>query len=265
MPLDTATLALEGEVPLAKFAEAVKSFHDLITGLSDETGASGVAWMLDDLSIGSAIAVIRGDGPIDQTERVVRRLSEVSVALEQRRKLTQFSPKVQRAASRLRRIPGGPVRVVRLQTEDGDVILHPPEETEAPRVVGRSAPPRPLEGVAIRPARAAFGAVQGRVQMLSNRRGLRFTLYESINDRAVQCYLAAGQEDIMRDAWNHLVVVEGWVSRDPLSGQAIAIRDVRTLHVLPERPAGSYRLARGAAPSLSGMPAEVAIRRLRDA
>ena len=49
MPLDTATLALSGDVPFEKFADAVRRFYDLIEGLTVETGATSVVWVVDEL------------------------------------------------------------------------------------------------------------------------------------------------------------------------------------------------------------------------
>lgn len=269
MPLDTVTLALSGDVSLDKFVEAVRRFYDLIAGLTAEVGATGVEWVVEDLSAGSALAVSRGVGPPEQIEEVVRRYGEVGVDIEEGRKLTHHSPKVRQAAYRLRRVPDGRrVESVRLETPEREVILRPvePRRTgQAPKPPLRVAP-RPLAGTATaRQATLSFGAIEGRVQTLSNRGGLRFTLYDTINDKAVSCYLDEGHEEIMRDAWGRLAVIEGWISRDPMTGRPLVIRRVRTVQVRPERSIGSYRDARGTAPSLSGMSAEQAIRRLRDA
>jgi hypothetical protein len=263
MPLDTATLALSGEIPFDRFAEAVKRFYDLLSGLSAEIAPS-VVWMVDELSAGSALAVTRGVGPADQVEAVVRRYGEVGGQLEEGRKLSVTrSMKARRAAYGLRRIPGGRIESLRLETAEREAILRPVEQRAAGQKALRIAP-RPLEGAAIRQATASFGAIEGRVQTLSSRGGLRFTLYDIINDKAVSCYLDEGYEDIMRNAWGRLAVVEGWISRDPMTGRSLAVRRVRSVQVLPERSPGAYRDARGVSPSLSGMLAEQAIRRLRD-
>jgi hypothetical protein len=112
----------------------------------------------------------------------------------------------------------------------------------------------------------AFGAVEGRVQTLSSRGGLRFTLYDSLHDRAVSCYLAEGHEDIMRDAWGRLAVVQGLVKRDPRTGRPVTIREVRSVELLGERSPHDYKRARAAIPLPEGARrAEDVIRQLRDA
>lgn len=264
MALNTLTLALTGEVALDRFMEAVKCFHALVNGLTAEVEASDVVWVIDDLNVGSTVAVVRGVGSIEKIEHIVREYGEVGVALEQGKKLKRYSPKVRRAANRLRRIPGGRIDSVRLETPEREAILRPvPVRRAGQLIFPISLPPPLLE--AIRPATAAYGAIEGRVQTLSNRGGLRFTLYDTINDKAVSCYLAEGSEDIMRDAWGRLAAIEGFISRDPLSGRPLAIRRVRHVTVLPERSIGSYQDARGSSPPLTDLLPERAIRRLRDA
>jgi hypothetical protein len=63
--------------------------------------------------------------------------------------------------------------------------------------------------VAAPTATESYGAVTGRVQTLTSRSGLRFTLYDRLYDRAVACYLAEGQESLMREMWDQLATVEG--------------------------------------------------------
>jgi hypothetical protein len=109
-----------------------------------------------------------------------------------------------------------------------------------------------------------FGAVEGRIQTLSSRGGLRFTLYDTLHDKAVSCYLTEGFEDQMRDAWGRRAVVEGRVTRHPETGRPLAIRGITAVEVLPEVARHAYRDLRGLSPRES-LSAEDAIRRLRDA
>ena len=112
----------------------------------------------------------------------------------------------------------------------------------------------------------AIGAVTGRVQVLSNRGGLRFNLYDTIHDKAVSCYLRQGQEEMMREAWGRRATVIGRVTREMETGRPIAVRGIIDVQILEEVAAGSYREARGSVPWQPGdMLPEDAIRRLRDA
>jgi hypothetical protein len=112
----------------------------------------------------------------------------------------------------------------------------------------------------------AYGGIEGRVQTLSSRGSLRFTLYDLLHDRAVSCYLASGAEETMRDVWGKLALVEGWVKRDAQTGRPITVRQIRNVTLLAEYPPASYKDARGAVKRQPGqMRGEEIIRRLRDA
>jgi hypothetical protein len=260
MPLDTVTIVLSGDVPLADFAAAIGRFHELVKALSTEAGNPALNWIIDDLERSSALAAVRCADEPPLVERVVRAYGEVGVALESDAPIP-FSPPVQAAARSLRALIAGPIESIRFETAEREATVRAAAAdqvtlSDAARVkAGRSE---------IRPAVAAYGAVEGRVQTLSNRGGLRFTLYDLLHDKAVSCYLREGHEGMMRDAWGKIAVVEGIVSRDPVTGRPLTVRQISQVTIGAE-PARSYREARGAAPSLSGMSPEQAIRRLRDA
>src|SRR5690242_1859744 len=110
--------------------------------------------------------------------------------------------------------------------------------------------------------RVAYGAVEGEVQTLTKRHGLRFTLYEFLNDKAVSCYLQEGQEEQMRNIWGKRAIIEGVVSRDK-HGHPISVRQIA--HIIPIEEEGDYTQARGILPMAPDdeLP-EVRIRRTRD-
>jgi hypothetical protein len=113
---------------------------------------------------------------------------------------------------------------------------------------------------------AAFGAVEGRIETLRSRYRLSFTLYDSLNDQAVYCRLRQEQHELMRDAWDKRVIVEGWVKREPTFGRPVEVNPVENIILLPEAAPGSYRRARAISPARPGDPSpEAVIRRLRDA
>jgi hypothetical protein len=112
----------------------------------------------------------------------------------------------------------------------------------------------------------SLGGIQGRVQSLSNRGGLRFTVYDLLYDRAVGCYVAEGKEELLRNIWGKLAVVEGMITRDPVNGRPLSIRQVSNITPIPDpSSAHEYTDARAAVPSLVGLSPEEAIRRIRDA
>ncbi len=256
---DTVTLVLSGEIMLTDFTRAVSGLQRLVRSLSAEVSPGAkVRWIVDSLEAGSTIATIRGvasDGDGSAAiERIAQAYIEVGEALARHEPMS-FSLKVQRQAHGLTAVLKRSVESIRFETADGDATI-----TQEAVTAGRPAEVRALG------ERGAYGAVEGRVQTLSNRGGLRFTLYDSLDDHAVSCYLVEGHEDVMRDAWGRRAIVEGWVSHDPVTGRPQTIRRVQAVQVLPETKHGGYRDARGAVPVESQeLRPEAAIRRLRDA
>lgn len=250
MALDTITLALNGEVPFDAFTDAITRFRALIQALSQEVGvADNVDWVIHDLEVGSASATIRGEASSpEQVEKVVRAYSQVGKALEKGDPLP-FSPSVAKSAQGLLRVLGDRVTSIRFETPEEEATV-----TSQP-------------GKILRPATTtAYGAVEGRVQTLTQRKGLRFILYDALNDRAISCYVQEGQEEMMRGIWGKRAIVEGLVSREVFSGRPIAVRRISSVRVLPEVEHGSYLEARGIVPYRLGEPLpEELTRRLRDA
>lgn len=250
MAKDTITLALNGEVTIHDFASAVSNLETLVHALSEEFGvADKIEWIIHDLQAGSAVATIRGETEtVEQAERVVEAYASVGKALQAGER-PDFSEHVVRAATGITKILGDRVTSIRFETPDLDVTV-----AAHPDITLASATVRSL------------GALEGRVQTLSNRKGLRFNLYDTLHDRAVSCYLQEGKEDLMREIWGKRAIVEGEVTRDALTGRPLAVRRVFNIQVLPEGQRGSYLKARGITPRGLGAPrAEEVIRRVRDA
>jgi hypothetical protein len=250
MAADTVTLALEGEVPIAAFAKAVGNFEELVRVLSSDVAREGnIRWVVEDLRIGSTVVTIRAVSSDEEAvDRVVGAYSAIGRSL-QRNQTIPYSGRVIRLAENIRSVLNGNVTAVRFETPLEDITIY-----------GAGI------GLRVMPATSAHGAVTGRVQTLTSRNRLRFTLYDLLEDRALSCYLDPGNEELIRGAWDRMARVEGWLSRDSLTGQPVSIRQIRNVTLLPEVPAGTYRQARGAAPLEPGdLSAENAIRRLRDA
>lgn len=250
MAKDTITLALNGEVTMAHFASAMSDLRALVQALSEELGvAEQVEWLVYDLQVGSANTTLRGEADVlKQVERVVEAYTEVGEALQSRQR-PPFSDRVVRAAYGITDILDDRVTSVRFETADKDVTI-----------VERL-------GVTVAPATVrSYGAIEGIVQTLTNRKGLRFNLYDTLHDRAVSCYVQEGKEDLMREIWGKRASVEGEVSRESVSGRPVAVRGIMAIRMLPEMKKGSYLEARGVVPLKAGasMPEEI-IRQLRDA
>ena len=252
---DTLTLALNGEILLSDFSDAVTNLLKLVNALTKEVGSQHMDWQIEALEASSAIATVRGlyGSPQEQVvvEGVVRAYEEVGRTLERRESLSR-SKNANNSARSIVKLVADRVTSVRFETDEFDyeIFQDAAKSLESSQVIEEAA---------------GFGAVEGRIQSLTSRKGLRFTLYDAINDRAVSCYLATGSENVMREAWGKRSIVEGFVRRDPKTGRPTTIRRVSAVHIVEEGRPGGYLDAFGAAPIQSDeiMPEE-AIRRLRD-
>ena len=256
MAKDTLTLVLNGEVSLSVFSEAIRGLLNLVDGLqADVASGKHIDWIIDTLDSGSATAVIRGvvenEADLPSVERVVAAYEDVGLSIRKGRQFS-YSSSVKSAAKRIIGLVNGHITSVRFETADVDV-----EFSKRPTELSEVTSPTVSE--------TAYGSVRGRVQSMTSRGRLRFTLYDLTDDRAISCYLTAGSEDIMREAWGKLVMLEGLVRRDPETGRATTVRQVKDLQIISEGKDDDYREAIGAAPGFLGdeLPEEV-IRKARD-
>jgi hypothetical protein len=249
---ETVTVFLGGEPTLDDLATALDALRDLLNGLATEVRRPEIAWTVDALEKSSALLGFRGVGPRDDVEQVTRFYLETAAMMRDHKPIPS---RVRQAADRFLTLLDERVPEIRFETADDDVTI----SNE-----GVAQPPSLL--VAVPPPGGVRGAVEGRVQTLSNRGSLRFTLYDLRYDKAVSCYLKKGDEDTMRDAWGRVAVVEGIVKRDPQTGRPRTIRDVSRIRFVEEGHKGDWRQAEGALRGISSdEPAESVIRRLRDA
>lgn len=247
MAKDTLTFELGGRVEIAEFADGIVAFRRLVSALTPRN--AGVTWVVEDLQPGSAVVTLRGeaDDPV-AVERIVDDYERIGAALSWHEDLPQLNQRAQSASYAIRDLTGA-ADYVRFETPDIDYTIYR----------NGHAPNRPA-------TRVSIGAVTGTIQTLSNRGGLRFNLYDTLHDKAVACYLAPGQEELMREAWGRRATVTGRISREALTGRPVAIRQIVAVETIRDTPPGSYRLARGAVPWLPGSPKpEDVIRQLRDA
>jgi len=250
----TLTLSLEGEVPLDLFVEAMKRWQTLINDLSAEIANDAkIEWVIEDLEAGSATATVRGEAATyESVERVARGYEIVGRSLEDNQPIP-YSPKIAGDSYELTTILNGKITSMRLGTpEESATILSPSLAVQEVRTST--------------PTLLSYGAVEGRIQTLTERAELRFTLYDSVFDQGIRCYLQDDQREMMRDAWGHRAIVEGRVTRDFLSGRPKEIRRIRRVEILGNIEPGSYRAARGIAPKgPDNLSPEEAVRRVRDA
>ncbi len=246
MVRDTITFELGSEVDLAKLFDGIKHFKSLVEAITEN---ANVEWLVEDLQAGSARATLRGKAQDQsQVERVVDQYNQVGNALEGHGSLIEFPYRVQEAASHIQRF-AGTVDYVLLETISASHTIS-----------GNGASiDKPTDSW------TSLGEITGQVQLITNRGNLRFSLYDALFNKAITCYLRAGQEAMMRKAWDRQVVVFGNITRIGPLGRPVSIRDIKDIEVLESPISGAYRKARGAIPWKEGdMLPEDAIRALRD-
>ena len=244
---NTITFELGGRVDLNGFAQGVAAFRRLVDALTP--GNAGVVWIIDDLQPGSAVVTLRAETGSDyEIARIIADYENIAAVLAQNEHPLLESGRVKSAADRIKSLTEF-VDYVRFQTAENDFTIYPNGDHRA----------RPTAAVSI-------GVVTGRIQTLSNRNGLRFNLYDTIHDKAVACYLAPHQTELIREAWGCRAAITGHITREAQTGRPITIRQITDIETLAEPAPGAYRQARGAVPWQPGdLLPEDAIRRLRDA
>ncbi len=252
MSSDTITFVLNGEIDLAHFATAMQQFREFLDTLaSDLDEREKVEWVIAELHGGSAEVTIRGVAERDESvERVVRASGIVASALAHNEPIP-YSDAVRQRAYTITRLLGS--KIISLQFETAETIA----------VIERQ-PEDQAEGL---PAvQYSLGTITGEVETVSKRRAPRFVLYDSVFDRPVSCYFPAEMAEQVRTIWGKNVAVSGKVGRDRQTGRAHLVRDIIEITPLQDTQVDSFRQARGVLNWREGdAPAEVVIRRLRDA
>jgi hypothetical protein len=249
MSRNTITLSLTGDVPLAEFAKAMGHFSALVDALTDNIGrTTDIEWEISKLEAGSATAVIISRSPFeDAIEKVVRAYEIIGTAIKDNKPIP-FPEPIAKEAKAITGLLNGKIKTVEFITDE---II--------------SSIDRPLDFEDQLQRAYSFGTVSGTVETLSKRGRIRFILYDFLFDRAVNCYLIAGQEHLMLDAWDKRVRVAGQVYRDPITGRPMDVRDINYVQILDDTQIDFMSLA-GIIPWKAGdeYPEET-IRRIRDA
>ena len=248
MARDDLTLTLDGDVSIHDFATAISALDRLIKSLTEAIAEdkSAIRWVVTELEAGSATTTLTGYAERQQdVQSVIAGYSAVGRALSTGGAVP-YSEKVRKEAQKIMGVLGGDVSSITFNTADEKTTVAP--ETKKHKEVETFI---------------SFGAVEGRVQTLSNRAGVKFTLFDAIYDKPVQCHLENERQDELRDFWGKRVLVEGMVTRNARTGHPFNIRQISSIEILPVIEPGTFRKARGVLEYKE--PADVAIRRLRDA
>jgi hypothetical protein len=253
MARQTLTLWLDGHPTLDEYVTALTHWQELIELSS--TNAS-ITWELDGLEISSALTTALGVSD-DEQALLESTAQMIDIGVQLRDTGVARDRKFAKAARGLMSVLNGRIPSLRLENERNDVTIERNPVTSRKEVAVANLDENDV---------AVFGAVEGRIQTVSNRGSLRFSLYDLAFDKQVSCYLDANDEDMLRNAWGRIAVVEGKVKRDPKTSRPTTVRHVTSIVVLAEPVPNAWREAQGALAGIgNGEPTETTVRRLRDA
>ncbi len=250
MAKETLTFALEGDITLASFADALSEFNALLGNLSKEVGNnSPVEWVVEELYAGSAIATFHGVyDNIKIVETIIDAYEQVGEALSSGRDIP-FSEAVRKNCRNITSVLNEKVTSLRFETPARDFII-----SGKSQIGEKSAP-----------MKYSLGTVKGTIQTVSMRKKLNFTVWDALFDKPVSCYIHEGQEELLRKSWGKQAVVTGRIGRQAESGRPIVIREVKNIEIMEKPERGSYKRARGVLPWKQGdEKPEVILRRMRN-
>lgn len=256
LPHNELTLQLNGRVTIDEFAGFVSSSKNLVQALTKSVikehkrKADRVLWHPSSESVKGSITVryeAETKNPDDFTQ-IEKAFFEVGDALGHGRSV-RFQ-EAEKPAKKLRDLiekKGSVVESLVFMSQDKEALVKPEAERShrAPIV-------------------SAYDEIQGQIETISSRNGLRFVLYDSLFDRAVTCYVGDARDDLdLAQFFGHKVRVMGLVTRDPETDRPFKMRDIRQV-TLVEPPKYSWQDAEGIL-EFSDTSPEQFIRSLRDA
>jgi len=249
----SVTIRIGGEVSVGDFAERASLWAKVLESLAEEYGLP-VRWEMADFNYSSAVLTAAPVVESEEAERHVGQLPDKYLWCAQELRAGRADP--QSSTQALMR------RLAEKATLEADITFETPEDEVT--FTGAVEPPASSGSPFEIPE--TYGTVRGRIETLSRRRGLRFTLYDQLWDRAVSCYIRPGAEEELRDAWGRLVDVTGLVTRDPRTDRPVSVRQVTSIEMVPTPESLGFEAALGAiVPDPDSPPSEVIIRQLRDA
>lgn len=248
---NTISLKLIGDVSLSDFSEVMGHLSSLIDNLTFDVGEKAeIEWEIARLEGGSATAVIVGKSFDEEAIiKVVQAYEVIGEAIANDTPIPYAEP-IAKEARAITGVLNGKITSLKMSTDEFEAFIDHSVETENEE----------------KEQDFTFGTITGWVETLSKRGQMRFILYDTLFDRAVECHIAKDQEHLLLEAWDKKITVAGKVYRDPETGRPFKVRDINYIEVKREVPPGSFMDAEGVVPWKDGdeYPEEI-IRRYRDA
>ena len=231
---NTLTLALNGDVTLQDFSKAMSQFKEIVSGLKEDVApASDINWYIDELKAGSATAIIRGVPTTSDDMQAIKSIGNAYADIGRRivhGETLTYNSVVVNAVTKLRKMINGHISSINIEaagkkyTVKRHAIFSPQKtywNTET------------------------YGCARGKVQSISDRQYLHFTLYDYNDDHAIACSLPEGQREKMRGIWGRLVYVEGTINRDENNDQITSISNISNIEIIKEKKPKEWRQALG--------------------
>lgn len=245
------SFCLGGEVTVEKLSDAFARFSQVLDALAESHNAN-IDWLVTGLEHGSATVIARAVPLDDEAERQIPAMHEdytdAAVCVQEGNIDHTFS--LHRRMHELLALADDD-HPIKVESNDKRVVV---DTAVAPFIP--SLPQGWEDHV------TTLGTVRGRVETLSRRNALSFSLYELTTDVAVRCFMDLDLEDKMRSVWGNIADVTGTVRRDTRTNRPLWIRNVTRVEPVDEGDPDGYLKARGVINTKE--PAEVLVRRMRD-
>lgn len=228
------TLALDGEVTLKDFSQAMLRFKELIYSLKDEVApGSKINWVIDDLKKKCTIARIKGIAVNNEDVVSIKQIRKAYIELGRKivhgETLTNDYPVIQ-AVTGLRRLINGRITSIRFETDEKKYTIKKHTIFTPTKVYWDTE---------------TFGGARGRVQSISDRQYLHFTLFDYNDDHPIACSSLETLKEEMRNAWGKLAYIEGTVIRDKETDLISSIGNITKITLIKEREPQEWRKALG--------------------
>jgi hypothetical protein len=239
LPKDCLTLDLEGNLPLEKFERAVVAFFDLIKEVTKEALRENqqIRWTVT-VRAGSAIlnAIPHyAEDVAPQAREILYAVPSGIKAIEKGAKEAPkyFNREAIRAVKKLGSLQGlkpTDITAVKIRSVSEKAVVTPKSVVVADSLIGGQ--------------RQSYGAIEGKMQTITDRDGFRFVVYDSLYDHRVDCFF---DEELMDKAlanFRKRVRVSGLVQYDR-AGEPVSIK-VDDIYVFrPNSELPSVREMRG--------------------
>ena len=194
-PKGSVTLALEGDaIPSDKFKQAITSFLDIIESVSHEAVGDGakIKWNIS-VKSGSAIVSATPEYTKESRQAIKSVVSAIPGGIKELSRGVAtapkfFSPSTMRAVKRLANvhdIGGNGLTLIRISTSRFNRVVTHKVAATANAIIGATY--------------EAYGSIEGKLQALRDRDGFKFTVFDSLFDRGIECYV---NEELIPSAIN---------------------------------------------------------------